>query len=572
MKSRKLRGGVVLIVGLDMGGTHIDGVIIKNKQVIRSVKNPTDRSDLFTSIWESLEELLADCDKTEIKRINLSTTVSTNAIVEDKISKVGLIVQAGPGINNDFSACKGINQSISGYVDHRGVIVEEIDIEEIEKIKSIFKDEDVDSLALVTKFSTRNPENENLIRDKLKDDFQTISLGHRMSGELNFPRRVFTSYLNSAVHSTFEEFAINIKKSLEKEGVDAPVFILKADGGTMDLKTAEARPVETILSGPAASFMGMASMLDIESDAILLDIGGTTTDIFFLADGVQLFESLGASISTYRTLVRSIYSVSIGLGGDSAIKIDNSKLKIGPRREGRAYAFGGPSPTPTDAMICLGKIDVTKEEKFRAKQAMNSLSKELDLTNEELSNLILEKMVDIIKTKTDELLVEINSKPVYTVKEFLDGKKIVPKNIGIIGGPANVLSPLLEDKYGLTCEFPKNYHVANAIGAALAKPTVEITMLADTAQGILSVSDLGIYEKISKNYNLDDAKNRAEELLTNSVKSMGTPEDLIETEIIEASSFNMVGGFFTSGKNIRVKAQIKPGHIGKLRSDEINES
>src|SRR5690606_32986291 len=124
------------------------------------------------------------------------------------------------------------------------------------------------------------------------------------------------------------------KKSLAKAGIEAPVFILKADGGTMNLATAEEKPVETILSGPAASLLGLMGMCSTEQDALLLDIGGTTTDIFFLADGVPVFEPLGIKISGYKTLVRAIYSVSIGLGGDSSIRVGNDTIQINPQREG----------------------------------------------------------------------------------------------------------------------------------------------------------------------------------------------------------------------------------------------
>ncbi|HZK33125.1 MAG TPA: hydantoinase/oxoprolinase family protein [Tissierellaceae bacterium] len=562
-----------MIIGLDMGGTHIDGVIIKNNQVINTIKKLTDKEDLFNSIWTTLEELLRGYDKSKIKRINLSTTVSTNAIVEEKTSAVGMIIQSGPGVNNDFSSCNGEIQTISGYVDHRGVVVENLDIVEIQRAIELFKEKELNSCAVVSKFSTRNPHNELSIGEMLEKDFHTITLGHRMSGKLNFPRRVYTSYLNSAVHSTFKGFSTNIKKSLKKEGINSPLYILKADGGTMDIKTAEERPVETILSGPAASFMGISALLNTDDDAILLDIGGTTTDIFFLADGVPLFEPLGAEISEYNTLVRAIYSVSIGLGGDSGIRIEDNKIKIGPRRMGKPYALGGPNPTPTDAMIYLELMEIPEDSsKEKAKKAMELLGKELNITAKEVAELILNTMSDIIKKKTDELLFEINSKPVYTVKELLHGKQIKPKTINVIGGPANVLSPILEKHFKLPCYFPVNYHVANAIGAALAKPTMEITMLADTSQGILSVSELGVYEKIPKSYTLNKAKKRAMDLLKSSAISMGAKEDTIESEITEESSFNMVEGFYTKGKNIRIKAQIKPGHILKLRSDGENES
>ena len=555
-----------MIVGLDMGGTHIDAVIIEDGKVINTVKKPTNRDNLFESIWTTLEELVSGYDKSKIKRINLSTTVSTNAIVEGKTSPVGMIIQSGPGLPHDFLACGDENIFISGYVDHRGRVVKDLDTNEIKESIDLFREKNIKSCAVISKFSTRNPTTELTIKELMKKDFSPITMGHTLSGKLNFPRRVFTSYLNSAVYDTFNDFSNNIKKSMEKESIYAPLYILKADGGTMNLLAAEEKPVETILSGPAASFMGLNAMLNTDKDAILLDIGGTTTDIFFLADGVPLFEPLGIKIDNYKTLVRSIYSVSIGLGGDSSIDIKEGKIKIGPKREGYPYAFGGPKPTPTDAMIVLGLMKDGNKEK--ALQSMETLGNQLNLSVENMAREILDTMGNIIKEKIDKLLYEINSHPVYTVKELLHGKKIDPKLINIIGGPANVLAPILEKKFNLPCYYPKNYHVANAIGAALAKTTTEITMLVDTAQRILSVPELEVYKKIDKNYTLNSARKKAMELLEKSAISLGAKKDEIEAEITEESSFNMVRGFYTSGKNIRIQAQVKPGLIHELRGDE----
>ncbi|NLV75936.1 MAG: hydantoinase/oxoprolinase family protein [Tissierellia bacterium] len=557
-----------MIVGLDMGGTHVDAVIIEDGRIINTIKKPTNRDNLFESIWNTLEELLKGYDKSKIKRINLSTTVSTNAIVENTTSPVGMIIQSGPGLPQDFLACGEENVFISGYIDHRGTVVENWNHEEIKEAINIFKGKKINSLAVVTKFSIRNPSHELEIKEMIEAENRgNITLGHTMSGKLNFPRRVYTSYLNSAVYDTFNDFSNNIIKSMEKENIKAPVYILKADGGTMSLSTAEEKPVETILSGPAASFMGINAMLSGDEDAILLDIGGTTTDIFFLADGVPLFEPLGIKIDKYKTLVRAIYSLSIGLGGDSSISIKDGKIKIGPKREGVPYAYGGPAPTPTDAMITLGLMEGEKEKAYKI---MKSLGKKLNMSAENISNLILDTMANMIKMKVDEVLKEINSQPVYTVKELLYGKTIEPKLINIIGGPAKVLAPILEKKFHLPCYYPDKYEVANAVGAALAKPTTEINMLVDTAKGILTVPELNIYENISKKYTLEDAKKKALELVKESVLSLGAEEDQIEAEITEESSFNMVRGFFTSGKNIRIKAQVKPGLIYDLRGDSID--
>lgn len=578
-----------MIVGIDMGGTNIDGVIIEDGKIKKTIKKPTKRDDLFATIWLALKELLDGYDKSKIERINLSTTISTNAIVEGKTSSVGMIIEPGPGMPYDALACGEENVFISGYIDHRGNTVEDLNMAEIEKACKLFREKYIESFAVVGKFSTRNPIHEIKIKEALEKEMgsqfphtpPTITLGHTLSGKLNFPRRVYTSYLNSAVHKTFKNFADSIHTSMVREGISAPLFILKADGVTMSIDKAIDKPVETILSGPAASFMGISAMLPTDKDAVLLDVGGTTTDIFFLADVVPLFEPLGITIDQYKTLVRAIYTVSIGLGGDSAITIDNGCIKIGPKREGKPYALGGPRPTPTDAMIVLNLLgeetmDYLKDNKDmekiknRAYSAMETLGNAVGKNAEEMAKIVLTTMGDIIKSKIDEMIDEINLKPVYTIKELLYGKKLEPKLINIIGGPAKVLAPILEEKFKLPCYYPENFHIANAVGATLSCPTTEISMHVDTSKGILSVPELNHYEKIGPRFNLKMAREKALKLVKERGKAIGATETELEAEIVEESCFNMVRGFYTIGKDIRVKAQIKPGLIHQMRGGKYD--
>lgn len=552
-----------------MGGTNVDAVSIDDDgNIIDIVKNPTNREDLFESIWQTIQELLPKDGISNIKWINLSTTVSTNAIVENRTSPVGMIIQSGPGINHDFLACGDENVFISGYIDHRGREVKGYNKKEILKAKELFMKKGIPACAVVSKFSVRNPKHELAISQELKDDFSPITTGHSISGKLNFPRRVFTSYLNSAVYSNFQQFSSSIKKALAKRQIKAPIYVLKADGGTSGIDAAEEHPVQTILSGPAASLMGTNALLPTTTDAVLLDIGGTTTDICFLADGVPLFEPLGIKIDKYNTLVRAIYNTSIGLGGDSSIRVKNGKLVIGPRREGYPRALGGPMPTPSDAMIVLGHLNIG--DKNRAYEAMKELGDKLNMPSKAIAEKVLMEMANIIKNKVNQLLDDINSRPVYTVKELLYGKQIRPKVVNIIGGPAKFIAPYLEKKLNIPCQFPENYEVANAVGAALSRTTTEITLTADTVQGVLTVPELGLYEKVGKDYNLEMAKKKAVDLLNEHARKLGATEKDIEPEIIEESSFNMVRGFFTSGKNIRVKTQIRPGLISTLRGVNID--
>lgn len=510
--------------------------------------------------------LLSKAKTSQIERIILSTTISTNAIIEQKTDPVGMIIECGPGLQNDFLCCGRENIFISGYIDHRGREIRSFDNSEIEHAIKTFKHVEIPSVAITGKFSIRNPEHEIKIHEMLKDEFSFITLGHTLSGKLNFPRRVFTSYYNSAVSSTFHRFSKSIHEALQREKINAPIFVLKADGGTMSLKTGDKSPVQTILSGPAASIMGGQAFLSTTKDAVFLDIGGTTTDISFLADGAPLFEPLGINIGAFPTLVRALYSVSMGVGGDSKVTVKDKKLVIGPVRQGAPKALGGPCPTPTDAMIVLNLINIG--DRHKAITAMEEIGKPLDLDPKVAAKTVLNTMANMIKNQIEKLLDNINSHPVYTVKELLYGKKIKPEFIQVIGGPAKAMASILAETLDLPCWYPKAYEAANAVGAALARTTAEITMFVDTAQGTLSVPEVGLHDKVSQGYSLEESKLYALALIKQQSLLFGAKEDEIEAEIIEESSFNIVRGFYTSGKNLRIRAQTKPGLIFQLRSDK----
>lgn len=555
-----------MIIGIDMGGTNIDGVAIKDTKVVKSVKSQVDRKDFFASIWHCLTELLTGLDKEKIRRIHLSTTISTNAIVEGKVSEVGLILQTGPGLNWQYDRMGNFVEYISGSVDHRGKIVQGTDQEELDEIKSRFKQGGVEVLAVVSKFSTRNPEVEQQIREHFADNYSDITLGHSLSGKLNFPRRVRTAYLNAAVGKTFRQFAINMKKALERENITAPVYILKADGGTIDLEGAIAKPVETILSGPAASFMGMMALAaDDTQDRCLLDIGGTTTDLFFLIDGSPVFEPGGIEIDERKTLVRAIFSTSIGLGGDSYVRFEDGSLKIGPQRLDNAVAYGGKYLTPTDALLYLGALGGDYPE--RSKEALEDMARQNNVEPGQLAQEIVDLMCQTIADTCDKVLKKLNASPVYTIRELLQDRVIKPQAATVIGGPSEALAKYLERTLSMPVSYTQYYEIANAIGAALAKPTIEINLLADTERGILTIPELEIYDQVGKNYTLSQARRLALTEVKRAGQALGLSEEQLEAEIVEANSFNMVSGWFRVDKNIRVRAQIKPGLLATLQPE-----
>ena len=165
--------------------------------------------------------------------------------------------------------------------------------------------------------------------------------------------------------------------------------------------------------------MGAIPHAPAGKDAIVLDIGGTTTDIAFLVDKTPLLEPVGIQRGRYKSLIRSLWTDSKGIGGDSALRVEEGQLTIGPDRLGPAMAYGGPAPTPTDALVVLGLMD--EGDKDKAVQGIHTIAQALSMTDTEAADHIFRRCCAIILKKTFEMIDQINSKPVYTVHDFLEG-------------------------------------------------------------------------------------------------------------------------------------------------------
>ncbi len=548
----------IMIIGLDVGGTHTDVVLLEKDRLIKDIKVPTDPDDLFNSVLTGLNALTADVDKTQIKRLVLSTTLTTNAIVQRKIAPVGMIVTGGPGINPQFFRTNDLFYVVSGAIDHRGREIEPVDRNKIEHAAAQLKQSNIHHVGVVGKFGIRNPAHELKIAEILENSFDKIFLGHQISGNLNFPRRIATTYLNAAVYPIHKDFFESIKKSLEQKGLAIPIHLLKADGGTMSFESSIDSPDQTILSGPAASVMG-ATPFASQGDSLVIDVGGTSTDMALLINGVPVLNPLGIHIGAFQTLTRALETRSIGLGGDSSVTVVDGKLRIGPERFGPAMAYGGPAPTPTDALVVLGEI--TDGDRSQSENGINSVAKELALSPEELANRILDDFCKTILFEADVMIKRVNSKPVYTVHELQEGYRIKPHAMSVLGGPA----PHFAKRLAIISDFrvavvPK-WKVANAIGAALARTTCEVSLFADTQQGIAFAPEENFSAEISKGFSKQDAIQQAFDLLRIKAIQKGAQTSDLEMEVIEDQAFNMVRGFHTAGQNIRVKVQVKPGLI-----------
>ena len=579
-----------MFIGIDVGGTHTDGVLIREEnseyKVDSTEKVLTDHDNLKNSILELTDRLTADIENKNIRRLVLSTTLVTNLIYENKYDPVGLLLIPGPGLNPDYFKYGEENIILDGYIDHRGKIVREPETEEIRKALETFEEKEIKNLAVVSKFSVRNPSLEEKVKEVIAEEdynFKNISLGYKLSGSLNFHRRIITAYFNTAVIGTQKNFIDSIKSSLKARNIDSELYLLKCDGGTTNLNDSLDIPIETVNSGPAASIMGTKLFNKRSKTGIAIDIGGTTTDFGIFINGDPVFKPRGIEIADHPTLIRGLFSQSLALGGDSEVHVENGKIKIGPQRKGAAAALGGPAPTPTDALLILGKIENDKEQNLdfdskRAEKALESLKEEIDEANyksylqnnqqlnpEITAKIIVDKIAQMIKDKVNSIIKSLKNKPVYTINELLESPEINAEYLIGIGGPAASITKIIADKLNLEAIVPEHSKVANAVGAALAHPTIETTVRADTARGWLDIVEADIHRKIKdKNFDLEDARELAKKWTLKRFSESSYP-----VEIISEESFNVIRNYRTAGKIIEIKAQIKPGHIADLKGGKL---
>ncbi len=548
-----------MILGIDVGGTHTDSVLMHNRKIIRKSKVLTDKNNILACVMRATEAVTTADDIKQLQRIVLSTTISTNAVAQNQLDSVGLIVMNGPGVSPRDLPLADQTHLITGYMNHRGIEAEAIADDELQALKQQFTKDKVEHLAIIGKFSTRNPVHEQDVGSYFVDKIAHVSLGHHQSGVLNFPRRIATTYLNAAIWSLHSRMVDQLTSYLKELGVDVPLFILKADGGTIGVEQSRNYPVQTILSGPAATIMGVLPFVSSTQDSVSIDVGGTTTDIALFADGAPLLEPKGVEIEGHKTLIRGLLTHSMALGGDSHVQIVDGALQIGPERKGSAMAFDGPVPTPTDALIVLGLADIG--DKAKALRAMESLASILQQTPNQVAKAIVESMCASIAAKVTQMVSEVNSKPVYTIHELLEGKTLHPQQLIAVGGPAPYLAKQVGELLALPAVVPENSEVINASGAAMARTTVELNILADTESQQLIFAEDGRKMQISARTTVDDVVEIGQARLLEIARAAGARDEDLEVEVADCQSFNVIHGYATTGKNIRVRLQIKPGLI-----------
>lgn len=570
-----------MLLGLDVGGTFTDAVIIDGHRVVSTAKRRTTKDNLMQGIGEALDAVLDSCDTSNIEQVTLSTTVVTNTIVEKKEQVVDLYVVTGPGRNvDDIFPVSPIY--LQGYTDHRGIVVERTSTDAVRNIAKMVQSRSGTDLAAVSaKFGVRNPQEELSITETLQETYNTLSNGSLLSGSLNFPRRTISAYFNSAVTPVFTVFKKNVEDALSVRNIKAPLHILKADGGSLPMEHMVSRPVETAFTGPAATVLGLSALGAIGNmHTVALDIGGTTTDISLWKQGKPLMTKNGVSIREYPSAVRSFAVTSVGIGGESVVRIVDGEITVGPERVGPSVALGGHEPTLGDALIVLGRANYGDAN--LAIQSLQQLAHVLQANGKhgewedtfgnhntekqcihnmsalDVAQLIVKKALETIQHGIDEVVQAENKRPIYVVADIVNPDVFMPAQIVVVGGTAPSLGPSIGEYLNLPVTIPENAAVANAIGAALALSTIELTVHVDTKRRLLVIPELGVKQQTCTLKRAEQVVERAKEALGEEALRLGLDKTQ-EVEVISIEDFPVVEGWQSMERLITVKVQLEAG-------------
>jgi N-methylhydantoinase A/oxoprolinase/acetone carboxylase beta subunit len=329
-----------LWIGLDTGGTYTDAVALEDGQrVIASAKALTTHWDLSLGLGAALRsvlETLPEGARRQISLVSVSTTLATNAVVENRFSPICAILV---GFNDRMAAETGIEKQLGGVVvrvrgghDPTGVEEQPLDLEAVEAAV-LEVGSRVQAFAVAAQFSVRNPEHELRVRERIATLCgRPVTCSHELSAQLNAPKRALTAALNARLVPHIRHLLEAVGQTLEREAIGAPLMVVKGDGTLMRAGVALEYPIETVLSGPAASVVGAGFLTGLKDFAVA-DMGGTTTDVAIIMNERPVVRADGAVIGGWRTMVQAIDVHTSGLGGDSEVHFDReARLRVGPRR------------------------------------------------------------------------------------------------------------------------------------------------------------------------------------------------------------------------------------------------
>ncbi len=328
---------MAVLLGIDTGGTYTDAVLMDDEQgILSTAKALTTKHELSVGIREAVEAVLPSVP-VEIGMVSLSTTLATNAVVEGQGSPVGsLLIGYDPETLRDV----GIDSIVAGdnlvFLDggHTGTGEEMAPLDTAGAEEAILRlAPRVSAFAVSGFFGVRNPTHELRVRQLARDlTGLPVTCGHELTTHLNAPRRALTVAMNARLISLLSDLVRTVRTMLRGKGIQAPLMVVKGDGSLMEADMALERPVETILSGPAASVVGACFLTDAR-DSFVVDMGGTTTDIAAMQQGLPVLNEKGVRVGNWDIMVEAIDVRTTGLGGDSeTVHTGGEGLSVGPRR------------------------------------------------------------------------------------------------------------------------------------------------------------------------------------------------------------------------------------------------
>jgi N-methylhydantoinase A/oxoprolinase/acetone carboxylase beta subunit len=330
-----------LWLGLDTGGTFTDAVLLtEGRRIVASAKALTTPWDLAIGLGQAIRAVLDSTspvtDRREVSLVSVSTTLATNAVVENRFSPVCTLLI---GFDDAMAERSGLKRHGGGAVvrvngGHIATGEEAMALDEAAIERAVREHGAVvEAFAVAANFSVRNPDHELRARRLIRTlSAKPTTCAHELSSKLDAPRRALTAALNARLTPQIRHLIEALARVLEEQSIDAPLMIVKGDGSLMKAEIALEYPVETILSGPAASVVGAGFLTGLK-DFVVSDMGGTTTDIAVVSGGRPVIRDEGALVGVWRTMVEAVDVRTSGLGGDSEVHFDRRlRLRVGPRK------------------------------------------------------------------------------------------------------------------------------------------------------------------------------------------------------------------------------------------------
>ncbi|MCD8351892.1 MAG: hydantoinase/oxoprolinase family protein [Planctomycetaceae bacterium] len=442
------------ILGIDTGGTYTDGVILEreSKRILAKAKTLTTPHDLVLGIQACLDSLHFEDAEPHIDLVCLSTTLATNAIVEGRGCRAGLVLI---GRVPDGTLPVDEYEFLNGRFTIKGTVVEPLEEREVVAALDRMRGK-YEALAVSGYASVRNPAHEQMVGCLARDRLGIpVVHGHEVTMALGYYERTVTAVLNARLIPIIQHLIAAVSQVLEAKNIQAPIMVVKGDGSLMQASYALERPVDTILSGPAASVIGGA-YLSGHDNAMIVDIGGTTTDIAHIRNGRTRINEDGATVAGWRTRVRAADICTFGLGGDSAIRVeDNGSIEVGPHKVTpycRSHA-GEPQRgfTPTDVLHILGEyMEWDVAEAIRGALGCGN-DADVAVDPAPFASLAHQAVMEKLN---------------HCLLEGLRLEESTPQAIVGIGAPSAHWMRKIENLSAIPLCIPEHAEVANAVGAA----------------------------------------------------------------------------------------------------------